>query len=105
MDVTFEKEYLLEIYKKGRSSDKKYRFQPEIIRKFIRIIELMISVPDTYSLRRFKSLNYENLKGEKLGLSSVRVNNRYRIEFEEIKKDNQSIASVCNITDLSNHYQ
>ncbi len=65
----------------------------------------MISVPDTYSLRKFKLLNYENLKGEKLGLSSVRVNNRYRIEFEELKKENQSIASICNITDLSNHYQ
>ncbi|MDX9747245.1 MAG: type II toxin-antitoxin system RelE/ParE family toxin [Paludibacter sp.] len=105
MEVTFEKEYLLEIFKKGRSYDKKHRFQPEIIRKYIRIIELMISVPDTYSLRKFKSLNYENLKGEKLGLSSVRVNNRYRIEFEELKKENQSIASICNITDLSNHYQ
>lgn len=105
MEVTFEKEYLLEIFKKGRSYDKKHRFQPEIIRKYIRIIELMISVPDTYSLSKFKLLNCENLKGEKLGLSSVRVNNRYRIEFEELKKENQSIASICNITDLSNHYQ
>ncbi|HHV86467.1 MAG TPA: addiction module killer protein, partial [Petrimonas sp.] len=27
------------------------------------------------------SLNYEVLKGDKAGISSIRVNNQYRIEF------------------------
>ena len=37
--------------------------------------------------------------------SSVRVNDQYRIEFiEEIESD-KKIATICNITDLSNHYK
>ena len=34
-------------------------------------------------LMRYNSLNYERLEGDKAGLSSVRVNDQYRIEFEE----------------------
>ena len=36
---------------------------------------------------KINSLNYEKLKGDKKGLSSVRVNDRYRIEFEEYTVD------------------
>jgi hypothetical protein len=28
MDVEFEKEYLAELYEKGKTDDKKHRFQP-----------------------------------------------------------------------------
>lgn len=54
---------------------------------------------------RFRGLHYEKLVGDKDGLCSVRVNNQYRIEFEEKTIDNDIIATICNITDLSNHYK
>ena len=38
-------------------------------------------------------------------LSSVRVNDQYRIEFEEHVRDSEIVATICNITDLSNHYK
>jgi hypothetical protein len=38
MIVTFEKDYLSEMYNMGKTTDKKHRFQPEIIRKYIHII-------------------------------------------------------------------
>jgi len=65
----------------------------------------MISLPDTEALQRFNSLKYEKLKGNKMGLSSVRVNDQYRIEFEEKMIENQTIATICNIIELSNHYK
>ena len=65
----------------------------------------MIVLPNVQSLLNFNSLNYEKLKGNKVGLSSVRVNDQYRIEFEEKVKDGEILATICNITDLSNHYQ
>lgn len=105
MEITFEKDYLQEMYKTGKSTDKKHRYQPEIIRKYIRIINIMIDVEDTNQLRKFNSLNYERLKGDKFGLSSVRVNDQYRIEFEEKIIENRTVATICNITDLSNHYK
>ena len=105
MEVTFDKIFLKELYEIGRTSDKTHRFQPEIIRKYIRIIDLMISQNDTMALLKYNALHYEKLKGSKVGLSSVRVNDQYRIEFEEKTVANQIIATICNITELSNHYK
>lgn len=65
----------------------------------------MYALPNTLSLAKYNSMRYEKLVGDKLGLSSVRVNNQYRIEFEERVKDGETIATICNITELSNHYQ
>lgn len=54
---------------------------------------------------QYRSLHYEKLKGDKVGLSSVRVNDQYRIEFEEHIVDGQTLATICNIVELSNHYK
>lgn len=104
MEIYFKEKYLLKLYTDG-VSDKRHRYQPQIIRKYIRIIDLMIESPDVLSLMKYNSLNYEKLTGDKNGLSSVRVNDKYRIEFEEEIRNGESIATICNITDLSNHYK
>ncbi len=103
MEINFREEYLQRLYTDG-ISDKKHRYQPQIIRKYIRVIDLMIESPNVLSLTAYNSLNYEKLKGDKLGLSSVRVNDKYRIEFEEHTRDGETVATICDITDLSNHY-
>ena len=54
---------------------------------------------------RYNALNYEKLEGDKAGLSSVRVNDQYRIEFKEYIRDGETVATICNITNLSNHYK
>ena len=105
MDIIFGKDYLQEMYQTGNTTDKKHRFQPAIIRKYIRVIDLMIDQPDTESLKKYNSLNYEPLKGDKAGLSSVRINDQCRVEFEERTVDNQTVATICNIIELSNHYK
>ena len=104
MEILFEEEYLKDLDTKGQA-DKKHRYQPQIIRKYIRVVDLMTAVPNVLSLLQYNSLNYEKLKGDKNGLSSVRVNDQYRIEFEERIKDGETVATICNITDLSNHYK
>lgn len=104
MEIIFNETYLQELYQTGKS-DKKHRFQPQIIRKYIRIIDLMMEEAVVTDLAKYNSLNYEKLKGDKLGLSSVRINDQYRIEFEEHIKDGETVATICNITDLSNHYK
>ena len=104
MVVTFEKEYLKELYEKGRASDKKHRYQPQIVKKYTRIVDLMIEVANVMGLAQYGGLHYEHLHGNKEGLSSVRVNDQYRIEFREIIEGEKTIAEVVSITDLSNHY-
>ena len=94
----------MECMKQGKPK-KKHRFQPQIIRKYIRVIDFMRDVSDIFGLMSYTALNYEKLNGDKAGLSSVRVNDQYRIEFEECIKDGETVATICNITDLSNCYK
>ena len=104
MEINFDKKYLRDLYVTGEA-DKKHRFQPQIIRKYIRIIDLMIEKADVTTLTQYKSLNYEKLKGDKEGLSYLRVNDQYSLELQQQVKDGEIIATICNITELSNHYK
>lgn len=76
-----------------------------LLKKYAKIVDLMFTSPNVLSLARYNSLHYEKLLGDKAGLSSVRVNNKYRIEFEEHVEGSETIATIVNITELSNHYQ
>jgi len=105
MIVTFGQAYLQELYVKGKAKSKKYRFQPEIVSRYIRVVNLMKQQEHVLGLAKYGSLHYEKLHGDKEGKSSVRVNNQYRIEFEESVEAGKEIATICNITELSNHYE
>lgn len=105
MIVTFEEEYLQKMYKTGKSSDKKHRYQPEIIRKYQICINYLLRASCIEALFTINSLNYETLKGNKAGISSIRINNQYRIEFTVHKKEDEDIVTICNILELSNHYK
>lgn len=105
MIITFKEKYLQDLYTEGRSTDKKHRFQPQIIDKYVKVVNLMKQQENVLGLTKYGSLHYEKLRGNKKGLSSVRVNNQYRIEFTEAVETGKQIATICNITELSNHYK
>ena len=54
MDIIFGKDYLRELYTTGRTSDRKHRYQPQIVSKYVRVIDLMMSLPDTLALMRIR---------------------------------------------------
>lgn len=54
---------------------------------------------------QINSLNYEALKGDKQGISSIRVNDKYRVEFIVKETTDEPIITICNVIDLSNHYK
>ena len=105
MVVTFEETYLEELYTQGKANDKKHRFQPHIVDKYIKVINLMKQQENVLGLTKYGSLHYEKLVGDKKGISSVKVNDQYRIEFIEETEDGKQIATICSITELSNHYK
>lgn len=47
MEIIFEEDYLRELYYEGKAHNKKYRFQPQIIKKYVRVIDLMASLNST----------------------------------------------------------
>lgn len=105
MIVEFQENYLRELYEKGTATDKKHRYQPEVIKAYAKCIFRMQESSDLNDLKRFQALNLEMLKGDKEGRYSVRVNVKYRVEFSVIYIDTEPVTTICNIMDLSNHYQ
>ena len=105
MIVTFEYDYLKVLYEDGRSPDKKHRFQPDIIRRYQKAINFLKGASSIEELWPIKSLHYEVLPGDKEGLSSVKVNNQYRVEFSVTMNENEPILTICNVVELSNHYK
>ena len=105
MEIKFKKKYLEELYLNGKTSDKKHRFQPQIIAKYRKTIDLLESLTVVEDLYRYHSLHYEVLVGDKAGMESVRVNDQYRIEFKTTKVVSEIVVTLCNIIELSNHYK
>jgi proteic killer suppression protein len=89
----------------GQGERQKHRFQPQIVSKYVKVVNLMRQQENVLGLAKYGSLHYEKLHGDKEGLSSVRVNYQYRIEFTEGMAAGKQIATICNITELSNHYK
>ena len=129
MEIKFEKDYLRELFYDGVASDKQHRYQPEIVRRYVRVVNILDSVEKVADLYRYRSLHYEKLLGDKnvfvkpneqndayinsamarkggceetKGIESVRVNDQYRIEF---KSNEAGGITICNIIALSNHYK
>lgn len=57
-------------------------------------------------LFQFAGLNYEKLKGNFAGYSSVRINNQYRLIFEEIGDNKEPFEIVLfQLEEISKHYE
>ncbi len=51
MKVEFEKEYLRELYERGKTKSKKYRFQPQVVNgylKCVRALQTAIRIEDLF---------------------------------------------------------
>lgn len=103
MIVTFEQEYLKVLYELGKDN-KKHRFQPSIISRYKRCIDYLKQAKRIEDLFLLPSLRYEVLVGDKAGISSIRVNDQYRVEFS-VRTEEDPVITICNIIDLSNHYK
>ena len=86
-------------------SDKKHRFQADIVKRYKRGIDYLKQTRNIEELFLLPSLHYEVLKGDKAGVSSIRVNDQYRIEFTVEQVSEPIVVTICNIIELSNHYK
>ena len=106
MKVEFEKAYLCELYETGKTTDKKHRFQPQVIDGYVKCVRALKRATRIEDLFLIKSLDYHKLEGKKKGLSSIRVNDQYRLEFREICNPNNIFeVEICSLTNITNHYK
>ena len=61
------------------------------------MIDLTRDTSNVLGLMRYNALNYGKLKDDKAGLSSVRVNDQYRIGFGEHTKDGETVAGIWGV--------
>ena len=76
MEVIFAKNNLKDLYMEGKSSEKKHRFQKDIIKRYRNAVDKIAEAIKPEDLMQINSLRYEKLKGNKYGLSSVRVSDK-----------------------------
>lgn len=105
MYIEFDKGYLQELYEYGKSSDKKHRFQPIVVKKYVNCVRILLRSRTVESLYQIKSLNYEVLTGDKRGISSIRIDLKYRLEFLVKNEGDVEIITICQLLDISNHYK
>lgn len=104
MIVEFAEKYLRDLYETGLCNDKKHRYRSDVVKRYVRGVDYLRWASRKEDLFRINSLNFEALRGEKAGLFSIRVNNQYRIEFSLRETVEEPILTICNIVELSNHY-
>lgn len=105
MIIEFSETYLEDLYTEGKTKNKKFRFQPQVIRKYQQKIDILRVVSRIEDLFVMNSMNYEVLTNTD-GRQSVRVDKTYRIEFyTRTEGEEPDIATICSIEDLSKHYK
>lgn len=79
MKITFAETALEELYKEGKTKDRKYKYlckDKKLLAGFRRVVSVMYNVTSTGELSQFSFLHYEKLKYKQYqGLSSVRLAN------------------------------
>lgn len=105
MVVKFGKEYLRELFEEGKSSDKHHRYQPQVIRKYVLRVVTLQNAPNIEALYPLHSLNYEVLTGDKATISSIRIDNQYRLEFVVDVDSAEPAITICTLEDITNHYK
>lgn len=56
MEIHFDKEYLQQLYEEGKTKDKKYRFQPQMVKRYqlrIKTLEYVQNIEELYAIRSF----------------------------------------------------
>ncbi len=75
------------------------RLPVAVIKSTRRKLAVLRAAIDDRSLRNWKSLHYEKLRGNRDGLRSIRLNDQYRMVFELDEKTNPQTITIISIGD------
>jgi proteic killer suppression protein len=106
MEVSFNHQILADLYEGKKVPDKQFRSNPILIKQYIKTVNKLRSILKVEQLFQFAGLNYEKLKGNLKGYSSVRINQQYRLIFEEVSDDKEPFQVVLfKLEEISKHYE
>jgi len=100
VNVDFRNDHLLKLYQTAKS--RKYKLRKHILKKFFMRIQELEAAKDIYDLWK-PSLNFENLEGYE-NRYSIRVQDKWRLEFEVNWENSEKTIGSIYIVELSKHY-
>jgi toxin HigB-1 len=105
MKVVFINRELEYIYEFGDEPGKP-KFPPEVVKGFIRKINLLLDIKSTAELRLFKGARYEKLSGNLKGFESIRINDQFRIILQiRTEEGNDSSEEAAFIFDIADYHK
>lgn len=106
MKIDFKDSKLADLYQGIKVADKKYRYDEPLLNQFRKTVRKLEAANTIEHLFEYHSLNYEKLKGNLKGKSSVRINLKYRLIFEEIiSENNPKNVEILALEEISKHYE
>ncbi len=102
MIVVFKTKELEKLYSTPLNQIKgKQKYSKNVIKQYQVKVKILTIVENLKELRSFRSLNFEALRGERIGRYSIRLNKQFRLIFDEL--ENQKIQ--LEIIEISKHYE
>lgn len=103
MIIIYEDDEIMDVieYQKFTGKYKKLKSITALSREIKKIVSILRRVENVSSLKNYGALNYERLKYNFSGKSSIRLgyNSKYRLIFEEFDNDIK-----VNVIEISEHY-
>jgi len=75
------------------------RFPIAVIRSARRKLVMLRAAPDDRTLRNWKSLHYEQMKGDRQGQRSIRLNKKFRLVFTLDNEADPKKVTILGIED------
>lgn len=105
MDIQFQNQLLADLYEGKKVNDKRFKSNPTLIKQYVKTVNKLSSISRIEDMYVLTSLNYEKLSGDRNGQSSVKINDQFRLIFEEILSDYEPLQVVMfALEEISNHY-
>ena len=106
MNIFFNNQLLIDLYEGKKVKDRQFRSNPVLVKQYIKTVKMLQSVERVEQLFQYKGLRYEKLKGDLKRFSSVRINDQYRLLFEEVAEDLEPFRVVLfKLEEISKHYE
>jgi proteic killer suppression protein len=80
----------------------KQPWSKDIIKQFKKKVQLLVTISMLEQLKQFRGLNFEYLKGDRNGECSIRLNDQFRLIFEE---KNENEIEIILVNEISKHYE
>lgn len=81
------------------SSFQPKRWSSELVRAYRRKIQVLANASDERDLRALKSLRLEQLRGNRVGTSSIRLNKQFRLVIRFETDEDRRIVVVIDMVD------